>query len=155
MVRYHLITFLGLSAASFVFANPVDPQVAIQEDIPVHTTDGWSYNNCGSLESDPIQIESIQVSPDPPQPGKDLTVTVAGRAVETVEIGAYADVVVKLGLVKLLHKQFDVCDEARKANASVQCPIEEGNYVVKHTVALPREIPRGAPLNARNALILM
>lgn len=26
--------------------------------------------------------------------------------------GAYADVTVKLGLVKLLHKQFDICEEA-------------------------------------------
>lgn len=26
--------------------------------------------------------------------------------------GAYADVTVKLGLIKLLHKQFDLCEEA-------------------------------------------
>lgn len=26
--------------------------------------------------------------------------------------GAYADVTVKIGLIKLLHKQYDICEEA-------------------------------------------
>ncbi|KAG6845773.1 Phosphatidylglycerol/phosphatidylinositol transfer protein [Tephrocybe sp. NHM501043] len=141
MVRIPFVAILGLSTASFALANPIDPQVAIQADSPVHINDKWSYTNCGST-TDPIQIESIEVSPDPPVPGKDLTVKVTGRATETIEEGAYADVTVKLGLIKLLQKQFDVCDEARKAKASVQCPVETGNYIVEHTVALPREIPR-------------
>lgn len=38
------------------------------------------------LPTDAIQIKSIQVSPDPPQPGKDLTVTVNGEAVEQIEV---------------------------------------------------------------------
>lgn len=57
-------------------------------------------------------IESITVSPDPPEPGKNLTVTVEATANEVVEEGAYADVTVKLGLIKLLQKRFDVCEEA-------------------------------------------
>lgn len=39
-----------------------------------------------------------------------------------------------------------VCSELtprRKANASIQCPIEKGDYVVKQTVELPKEIPQG------------
>lgn len=76
-----------------------------------------------------IQIDSITVNPDPPQPGKDLTVTVTANAVSPVEVlirffavlqifnnhlqeGAYADVSVKLGLIKLLQKRFDLCEEA-------------------------------------------
>lgn len=78
--------------------------------------------------------------------------------------GAYADVTVKLGLVKLLKKTFDICEEAyvngslhacatvlltntplirRKANATIQCPVEKGDYVVEQTVTLPKEIPPG------------
>ena len=60
-----------------------------------------------------------------------MTVTVEASAQEEVEVrlqaqfpynpnrdhifsqeGAYADVVVKLGLIKLLHKEFDLCQEA-------------------------------------------
>jgi hypothetical protein len=81
---------------------------------------------------DIIQIESIKVSPDPPKPGQDLTVTVKGAAIDVIEVmnslfclrrkvvegarqlkeGAYADVTVKLGLIKLVQKRFDVCEEA-------------------------------------------
>ena len=31
-----------------------------------------------------------------------------------------------------------------KANATVQCPIEKGSYVIEQTVTLPKEIPAGA-----------
>ena len=33
----------------------------------------------------------------------------------------------------------------RNANATVQCPVQEGNYVIKHTASLPKEIPLGMP----------
>ncbi|ETW87295.1 hypothetical protein HETIRDRAFT_243667, partial [Heterobasidion irregulare TC 32-1] len=105
----------------------------------IHSTDKWGWTNCGSA-SDPIQIESIEVTPDPPKPGQDLTVLVKGTAQDAE--GAYADVTVKLGLIKLLHKQFDVCEEARNANASVRCPVEKGYYEVEQTVTLPKEIPQ-------------
>lgn len=32
----------------------------------------------------------------------------------------------------------------RNANATVQCPVEGGDYTVVETVALPKEIPQGA-----------
>jgi hypothetical protein len=83
------------------------------------------------LPTDPIQIKSISVFPDPPEPGRNLTVTVEATAQEEVDVrlhtqvpyipdhehifsqeGAYADVTVKVGLIKLLQKQFDLCEEA-------------------------------------------
>ncbi|KAG6897353.1 hypothetical protein C0992_002279 [Termitomyces sp. T32_za158] len=141
MVRFHLITVLALSTASLTLADPVE-QAVLQPDAPVHTTDKWSWENCGQ-STDVIQIEDIVVTPDPPQPGKDMTVKVKGKAQSVIEDGAYADVRVKLGLVKLLDKRFDVCEEARKANATVQCPVQPGMYTVEQTVTLPWEIPRG------------
>jgi len=36
--------------------------------------------------SDPIQIDSIAVYPDPPKPGEDLTVKVKARAQDRVEV---------------------------------------------------------------------
>jgi ML domain len=75
--------------------------------------------------------------------------------------GAYADVTVKLGVVKLLTKEFDLCEEAyvflvlpifaiptgffsrRNAQLEVQCPVKRGDYLVEHTVVLPKEIPQG------------
>ncbi|KAJ7024491.1 putative vacuole protein [Mycena alexandri] len=104
------------------------------------TARDWSWSDCG-LPTDAILLKSIEVSPDPPAPGKNLTITVKGTANQRIEDGAYVNVVVKLGLVKLLQKNFDVCEEARNANASVTCPVEKGDYEVVQTVPLPREIP--------------
>ncbi|KAF8843992.1 hypothetical protein BDN67DRAFT_1008439 [Paxillus ammoniavirescens] len=143
MVRLFSFSLLAV-LAGVAFAN-VEEQVLVET--PVHTTEGWSYTDCGGstaigLSTDAIQLKSISLFPDPPKPGQDLTITVVGTAMETIEDGAYADVVVKLGLIKLLSKQFDVCQEARTANASVQCPVEKGDYTVVQTVSLPKEIPQ-------------
>ncbi|KAJ7485925.1 MD-2-related lipid-recognition domain-containing protein [Mycena latifolia] len=100
----------------------------------------WEYIDCG-LKENVLQLESLTISPDPPVPGKDLTITAKGYARESIEDGAYADVTVKLGLIKLLSKTFDICEEARKANVSISCPVAEGKYVVVQTVVLPKEIP--------------
>lgn len=89
--------------------------------------------------SDALQIDSIKISPDPPKPGQDLTIVASGRAQSKIDVrlispppcvkherrrrreltnrarfsqfGTYADVTVKLGLIKLLTKTFDVCNE--------------------------------------------
>jgi len=134
-----LIAALSLAAATCALATPEQLPLAVSG--PIRTTEGWDWKSCG-LETDAIQIDSIEVSPDPPQPGKDLTVKVTGTAQETIQEGAYADVTVKLGLIKILTKTFDICEEARKADATVQCPVEKGTYTVEQTVALPKEIPK-------------
>ncbi|KAF9229367.1 hypothetical protein BS17DRAFT_798935 [Gyrodon lividus] len=139
MVRLFSLSLFAVLAVTVFADTNVEQQVLVET--PVHTTESWSYNDCG-LATDPIQIDSITLLPDPPKPGQNLTITVVGTAIETIEEGAYADVVVKLGIIKLLSKRFDVCDEARAANASIQCPVEKGDYTVVQTVALPKEIPQ-------------
>ncbi|TFL03557.1 ML domain-containing protein [Pterulicium gracile] len=141
MARFSPIAFLALFLGAVANAKPMMEQVPIQDDTPVRALESWSYTDCGAT-SDPIQVQSIKVSPDPPKPGEKLTVTVNAEVTEEVEEGAYADVVVKLGLIKLLSKQFDLCEEARKANATVQCPIKPGQYEVIQSVDLPKEIPK-------------
>jgi hypothetical protein len=32
---------------------------------------------------------------------------------------------------------------SRNANATIQCPVERGSYILEQTVALPKEIPKG------------
>ncbi|QRW12040.1 Tyrosine-protein kinase [Ceratobasidium sp. AG-Ba] len=131
-----LLAPLSTSALSFV-----RPDLVLNGESPISVNTRWTWEDCGAPE-DIVHIKSIEVSPDPPQPGKDLTVIVNGIADENIEEGAYADVTVKLGLIKLLQKQFDICEEARNANATIQCPIAAGEHKVVQTVALPKEIPR-------------
>ncbi|THH04893.1 hypothetical protein EW145_g5194 [Phellinidium pouzarii] len=111
------------------------------EDTPMKSMGNWEWTDCGE-PSDPIELKSIEVSPDPPKPGEDMTVKVTAIVKERIEEGAYADVLVKIGVVKLLQKRFDMCEEARNAETDVQCPVDEDEYVVEQTVTLPKEIPR-------------
>ena len=100
MARLFFLSFLAFTAASFGAASPVE-----QEAMQV-VSDKWSWNDCGAYivlqilgqslnhrgrpslgaPSDPVHIKSISISPDPPKPGADLTVTVVGEAVERIEV---------------------------------------------------------------------
>ncbi|WWD18444.1 phosphatidylglycerol/phosphatidylinositol transfer protein [Kwoniella shandongensis] len=131
----------ALSWAGELVSGGKSGGVVSAKDGEVRTMDSWSYVDCG-LATDAVQIKSIKVSPDPPVPGKNLTVYVNADVLDVIEEGAYADVTVKLGLIKLLQKQFDVCEEARNNNATVQCPVQPGPYSVAQTVELPKEIPK-------------
>ncbi|WOO77364.1 Phosphatidylglycerol/phosphatidylinositol transfer protein [Vanrija pseudolonga] len=73
--------------------------------------------------------------------GKELTVSFRTTVSEVLDEGAYADVAVNIGLVKVLRKQYDLCEEARNLNTSIQCPAQQGEYYVEHTFDLAKTIP--------------
>ncbi|GJE87589.1 phosphatidylglycerol/phosphatidylinositol transfer protein [Phanerochaete sordida] len=135
MARFSFLALLAAVSASFVAAGPA------QDPLQASVSDRWSWTQCGDPETDPLKVISIEISPDPPKPGEDLTVNVVGEAREKIEDGAYADVVVKVGAIKILQKEFDLCEEARNAHANISCPVEKGEHTVEHTVTLPKEIP--------------
>lgn len=55
--------------------------------------------------SDPIQIESIEVTPDPPKPGQDLTVLVKGTAQDAVEARSFTYSISWLCLTILIRRE--------------------------------------------------
>ncbi|EKM61177.1 uncharacterized protein PHACADRAFT_247619 [Phanerochaete carnosa HHB-10118-sp] len=135
MARLSFLALLAAVSAGFAAAGPA--QETLQTSLK---SDKWRYEDCGD-SSYPVHIKSIEISPDPPVPGQNLTVKVVGQTDTVVEDGAYADVTVKVGPIKLLDKEFDLCEEARKAESDISCPVEKGEHTVVQTVALPREIP--------------
>ncbi|KIM24149.1 hypothetical protein M408DRAFT_244127 [Serendipita vermifera MAFF 305830] len=134
-----LSAFLGAQAVAG-YAVLIQNTPLAEAVTPVAPGERWTYEDCGTPD-DLIELQDITISPDPPKPGQDLEVTVKGRVKERLEEGTYADVLVKIGIIKLLQKRFDVCEEARNANATIQCPVEPGDYTLVQTVALPKEIP--------------
>lgn len=92
-------TFLTYFTLSLVGAFASADQVPLSSSL----SDGWSWSNCGKLlavhslssclilqhlglPTDIITIKSLDVKPDPPVPGEDLTVTAIGVASEVVEV---------------------------------------------------------------------
>ncbi|EIW64396.1 sterol transporter [Trametes versicolor FP-101664 SS1] len=139
MARFGLLCLFAAALGS-VAASPSNLQQFMEKQPSTVLDKKWDWTDCGS-SSHIIHIKSIQVSPDPPQRGEELTITVEGDADETIEDGAYADVTVKVGVIKILSKEFDICEEADKANTTVQCPVQKGTHKVIQSVELPKEIP--------------
>ncbi|KAJ3099951.1 Phosphatidylglycerol/phosphatidylinositol transfer protein [Phlyctochytrium bullatum] len=108
------------------------------------TLSSWMFDgsvtSCGGPD-DVFQPQKIALTPDPPRRGKPLTVEVIGETTEDVTEGAYADVVAKLGVIKLVDRRLDLCEEIKQINR--ECPVEKGHQEIVHTVDIPKEVPPG------------
>lgn len=112
---------------------------------------GWSYVDRG-LPTDALQIKSMTVTPDPPKPGSPVTLRIDATATRAIEDGAYFDLVVKLGLIKLIERKYDLFAELRGGGAEgleLSCdtsdgkrPMPKGDTVLTAVIGLPREVPR-------------
>ncbi|KAF9998689.1 Phosphatidylglycerol/phosphatidylinositol transfer protein [Modicella reniformis] len=88
-----------------------------------------------------LKVEYVNIDPNPPRKGQPLTIDGGGYLQEDIVEGAEIEVVVKLGLIKLLTKRFNFCEESVKVGKP--CPIVAGKQSLKTSVDLPREIPPG------------
>jgi len=90
---------------------------------------------------DIIQIESVDLLPNPPQAGKTLDITAVGTVREPIEEGAYVVLQVKYGVIRLISTKADLCEQIK--NVDLECPIDQGRLSITKSVELPREIPPG------------
>ncbi|MFF2081415.1 ML domain-containing protein [Kitasatospora sp. NPDC058162] len=111
----------------------------------------WGYQDQGQ-PTDALQIKSVSVTPDPPKPGSTVTLRINAVATGEIADGAYFDLTVKLGLIKLLQRRYDLFEELRGGGAEglkLSCdtsdgkkPIPTGDTVLTAAIDLPREVPR-------------
>lgn len=87
-----------------------------------------------------LKIDDITLTPERPEPGKDLLIEASGTLKETVDVGSVADVIVKIGVVRLLHKQFDLCDELQKSDIEEKCPVQPGRLKVRGPLLCYRHV---------------
>ncbi|KAK9436986.1 phosphatidylinositol/phosphatidylglycerol transfer protein [Metarhizium brunneum] len=73
--------------------------------------------------------------------GQDLVIKAEGTVKKTIEEGAYIDLTVKYGLIRLLKTKADLCEQMGEVD--LKCPVEPGDRVITKTVQLPKEIPPG------------
>lgn len=71
--------------------------------------------------------------------GTTLTIEATGIVKETIEDGAYVDLEVKYGYIRLINTRADLCNEVK--NVDLECPIEKGKIAIVKQVDLPKEIP--------------
>ncbi|CAI5755686.1 unnamed protein product [Candida verbasci] len=103
---------------------------------------------CDFKESQLLKLQEIIIAPNPPKAGSNLTFTATGYISKTIEDGAYVEVDVRYGFIKLVHQTFDLCEEVQKVD--LECPIQKGNQIISKVVEIPQEVPPGKYLvNAR------
>lgn len=75
--------------------------------------------------------------------GKTLTIEAKGNFTEEIEDGAYINLSVKYGLIRLINQRADLCEQMK--NVDEECPLTGEKNITKD-VDLPKEIPpvRGA-----------
>ncbi|KAG0284655.1 Phosphatidylglycerol/phosphatidylinositol transfer protein [Linnemannia gamsii] len=95
----------------------------------------------GGDDTDLLTIDYVNINPNPPLKGEILTIDAKGTLADDVVEGAKIFLVVKLGLIKLLTKELDFCEESAKIDKP--CPLKAGDQYLYHEVELPKEIPPG------------
>ncbi|WP_331745949.1 ML domain-containing protein [Streptomyces virginiae] len=115
--------------------------------------DTWTWEDAGD-STDVLEIQSIEVTPDPPVRGKNLKMTIKGTAKQEITDGAYMRATVKLGLIKLLTKEFDLLQLLKgdtsngwtltRAGGPSAEPIKPGDVeLIWAFEPLPKETPPG------------
>ena len=92
-----------------------------------------------SPSDDLVNITYINLTPNPPLAGQNLTIEAMGYLKTDVEEGAYANFEVKYGFIKLLSGTADLCEKA--AEVDLECPVKKGQVKIQKVVELPAQIP--------------
>lgn len=69
----------------------------------------------------------------------------SGIVSETIEEGAYVQLQVKYGLIRLISTKADLCEQVK--NVDKECPIKAGALTFEKSIDLPNEIPNVSKLH--------
>lgn len=104
--------------------------------------------NCESSSRQVLDLQNVVIDPNPPIKGENLTFSALGFLSEDIVEGAYVDVDVRYGFIRLIHQTYDLCEEAK--NIDLECPIKKGQNIISKLVEIPAEVPPGKyVVNAR------
>jgi len=111
-----------------------DPSLSIPGDNPLQYCQA-------SHDDDLLEIEHVNLYPNPPIPGQNLTIEAVGTFKKQIEEGAIVNLEVKYGFITLIKTQADACEQV--GNVDLSCPIEKGKTTVTKQVAIPAQVPAG------------
>ncbi|KAF2484982.1 ML domain-containing protein [Neohortaea acidophila] len=97
--------------------------------------------HCADPKDDILDLESVDISPNPPLPGTPLKIVATGNLTQKVEEGATIALQVKYGLITIIKQTADLCETVK--NVDLKCPLEVGELTIEKEVDLPKVIPPG------------
>lgn len=123
----------GLQFPSILNTFPGPDEKPVPGDSPI--------NQCDVSQAQILTLQKVDIAPNPPLRGQNLTFTAVGYISQDIKQGAYVDVDVRYGFIKLIHQTYDLCDEIEKVDLT--CPIKKGIQKIEKTVEIPNEVPPG------------
>jgi len=115
-------------------------QISVKDDLPEVPGENPLFF-CSDPATDILEIDSVDLSPNPPEAGQTLEIKATGILKETVEEGAKIHLQVKYGLITLINQEAKLCDQVK--NVDLECPLEKGPLELTKSVDLPNQIPPG------------
>ena len=136
---YLITLYISFASAGFIpllFADPPTTKRPIPGGSPLLL--------CDVIEEHLLDISTLVLSPSPPKRGATLSIVASGLVLKDIEEGAYVNVDVRLGYIKLLTQTFDLCEIFSENDIDgLTCPIAAGQYNLKKDVEIPKEVPPG------------
>ncbi|KAI9839223.1 MAG: Phosphatidylglycerol/phosphatidylinositol transfer protein [Sarea resinae] len=133
--------FASLVASKSTVASSRETLHILDDDTDLRVPGDSPLEFCQKTTDDILEIDHVNLDPNPPQAGQVLTIEASGLLHERVEEGAYVNLQVKYGLIRLINQRADLCEQVK--NVDMECPLEKGKLVVTKDVELPKEIPPG------------
>jgi len=97
---------------------------------------------CAPQDDYLLHIESVDLSPNPPEAGKTLSIVAKATLKEPIEKGAYVNLQVKYNnIITLIKQTVDLCEQV--SNVDLDCPLDKGELSITKDVDLPSQIPPG------------
>lgn len=104
----------------------------------------YSHQFTSCAGQDLLGIKQVGLSPDPPQAGQDLTVSISGVSVTDISDATLELQVDALG-IKIADMSFDMCKDLH-----VSCPLKKGQtYQASIKYQIPAEAPKGIDVSAQ------
>ena len=98
-------------------------------------------SDCGN-DTDILHLHYVYLDPPQPQRGQPMKITAEGLLDDDIVEGTKVHVLAKMGVVKLLDKVFDFCQEVIQ-HVDMQCPVNKGLIKLEKVVDIPSEVPPG------------
>ncbi|KAJ8099723.1 ML domain-containing protein [Lipomyces tetrasporus] len=121
---------------------PFDEEIVSTLAAPTRPVPGNSpIAVCDIDDSQILDLKYLKIDPNPPLKGAELYIEGEGYLDEQIDDGAFVEIEVRYGFIRLVKETIDLCEQLEKADGS--CPVEKGPIKFSNTVELPNEIPPG------------
>jgi len=123
------------TAAALEFQSPLRTQ---EEKVKVPGENPLNY--CKPPKDYLVNIEYINLTPNPPVPGMNLTITAGGTVSKEIDTGK-VHVKVVWNYVALINRELDLCESVKEVNLT--CPLKTRFLNITKEVEIPKAVPPG------------